>query len=66
MNQPNILILMTDQQRFDALSCANNPDIKTPNLDALAASGVHFTQAVTPTPICVAARLSFITGIGEV
>lgn len=60
MNQPNILVLMTDQQRFDALGCANNPHKKTPNLDALAASGVHFTQAVTP--ICVATRLSFITG----
>lgn len=37
---------MTDQQRFDALGCAGNHKIKTPNLDALAASGVHFTQAV--------------------
>ena len=53
---------MTDQQRFDALSCAGNPEIRTPNLDALAASGVRFSQAVTPTPVCVAARMSFITG----
>ena len=62
MNKPNILVLMTDQQRFDALSCAGNPEIRTPNLDALAASGVRFSQAVTPTPVCVAARMSFITG----
>lgn len=62
MNRPNILILMTDQQRFDALSCAGNPEIRTPNLDRLASSGVRFSQAVTPTPVCVAARMSFITG----
>jgi arylsulfatase A-like enzyme len=62
MNPPNILILMTDQQRFDALGCAHHSLIQTPNLDRLAASGVHFTRAVTPTPVCVAARLSFITG----
>ncbi|HAA74289.1 TPA: hypothetical protein DCE37_04115 [Candidatus Latescibacteria bacterium] len=62
MNRPNILVLMTDQQRFDALSCTGSPEIRTPNLDALAASGVRFSQAVTPTPVCVAARMSFITG----
>ena len=60
--KPNILVLMTDQQRYDALSCAGNREIRTPHLDALAASGVRFTQAVTPTPVCVAARRSFITG----
>jgi arylsulfatase A-like enzyme len=53
---------MTDQQRFDAMSCAGNPKIRTPHLDALAASGIRFSQAVTPTPVCVAARMSFITG----
>ena len=62
MSRPNVLVLMTDQQRFDAMSCAGNHEIRTPHLDALAASGVRFTQAVTPTPVCVAARMSFITG----
>ena len=62
MPQPNILVLMTDQQRHDALCCSGNDEIRTPNLDALAASGVRFSQAVTPTPVCVAARMSFITG----
>ncbi|MDP6041258.1 MAG: sulfatase-like hydrolase/transferase [Candidatus Latescibacteria bacterium] len=61
-DRPNILVLMTDQQRADAISCAGNSKIRTPNLDALANSGVRFTQAVTPTPVCVAARMSFITG----
>ena len=60
--QPNILFLMTDQQRADALGCSGNPAIRTPNMDALAVSGVRFSQAVTPTPVCVAARMSFITG----
>ena len=62
MAHPNILILMTDQQRFDALGCAGNPEIRTPNLDALAHSGIYFRNACTPTPVCVAARMSFITG----
>jgi arylsulfatase len=62
MPRPNILVLMTDQQRHDALRCSGNHEINTPNLNALAASGVRFSQAVTPTPVCVAARMSFITG----
>jgi arylsulfatase A-like enzyme len=53
---------MTDQHRFDALGCAGNPRIRTPNLDALAAQGVRFTQACCPTPICVASRISLNTG----
>ena len=61
-DRPNILVLMTDQQRADAMGCAGNTTIRTPNLDALASSGIRFAQAVTPTPVCVAARMSFITG----
>lgn len=60
--QPNILLLLTDQQRFDTLCCAGNERITTPHLDALAASGVRFSHAFTPTPVCVAARMSLITG----
>ncbi|MFO7899727.1 MAG: sulfatase-like hydrolase/transferase [Planctomycetota bacterium] len=60
--RPNILFLMTDQQRWDALGCAGNPIVHTPNLDALAGSGVRFREACTSTPVCVAARMSFITG----
>lgn len=64
MNQekPNIVVLMTDQQRWDTLGCAGNAKIRTPHLDALAQSGVRFTNACTSSPICVAARMSFITG----
>lgn len=59
---PNVLFIMTDQQRFDAMSCAGNPEIRTPNMDRLAADGVLFRQACTTTPVCVAARQSLITG----
>jgi arylsulfatase A-like enzyme len=61
-DRPNILLLFTDQQRFDALGCAGNRLIRTPNLDAFASSGVRFTNAFTPTPVCIAARMSLITG----
>lgn len=60
---PNIIVLMTDQQRWDALGCAGNTRIQTPNLDRLAASGVNFRQACCPTPLCVPSRMSFITGL---
>ena len=58
----NILLLFADQFRFDAMGCAGNQKIHTPNLDALAASGERFSQAFTPNPVCVPARMSFITG----
>ena len=42
--KPNILFLFADDQRADALGCAGNPYISTPNIDALASSGVRFTN----------------------
>ena len=62
MKRPNILFLMTDQQRYDALGCVN-PLIRTPTLDALAARGVRFSQAVCNVPICVPSRYSMMTGL---
>ena len=59
---PNMLILMTDQQRYDALGCVGSGPVQTPHLDALAARGVRFSNACCPTPICVASRMSLITG----
>ena len=59
---PNILVLMTDQQRADAMGCAGDPILRTPAMDAIAASGVRFTDACASTPVCVASRMSFITG----
>ena len=58
----NILHIFTDQLRFDAIHSNGNPVIKTPNLDRLAAMGVSYQRAYTPSPVCVAARCSMITG----
>ena len=59
---PHILILMPDQQRADAMSCAGNAAIQTPNMDRLAAEGVRFRHGITSSAICMPARASFISG----
>ena len=59
---PNILLIMTDQQAWDAAAYAGNKQIITPNLDRLASEGVNFSHAVTPCPVCVPARTSILTG----
>ncbi len=58
----NVLFLMTDQQRWDALGCAGNSKIKTPNLDRLAREGAYFENAYSACPVCVPARASILTG----
>ena len=62
-DKPHILILMTDQQRADCLSCAGHPVLRTPNMDRIAAEGVRFASAVTTCPICMPARASFVSGL---
>ena len=59
----NTLLLITDQQRADSLGCYGNPLCRTPNADRLAAQGVRFDCAFTPTSICTAARGSLLTGV---
>lgn len=61
-DRPNILLIMADELRADALGCYGNRVCRTPNLDALAASGVRFANAFTPNPICVPARATITTG----
>jgi len=61
----NIIFLLTDDQRWDTLGCAGNKIIQTPNLDRLAAEGVHFANAFVTTPICAASRASLFTGLYE-
>ena len=64
MPRPNILVLMTDQQRLDTVGAYGlNPICRTPHIDALAARGVRFDGAFTPTAICSPARASFHTGL---
>ena len=61
MTKPNILFVMTDQQRWDAMSCSGDW-VQTPALDRIAAEGVRFTQCVTTTPVCIPARVTLATG----
>lgn len=61
--QPNIVLIMTDQQRWDTLGCYGNDVIETVNLDALASEGTVFEHAYTPSPSCVPARASLLTGM---
>ena len=60
---PNILFIMADQMRSDALSCAGNKAIRTPNLDRLASEGVRFANAFSSTPSCTPARAAILTGL---
>lgn len=62
MSKPNILLLLTDQQRYDSLGFNGNKIIHTPNLDQLAERGVKFTHAFTPSQICTPARASLFSG----
>ena len=57
----NLLFLLADQFRFDALG-AENPLVQTPHLDALAEAGARFTRAYTPLPVCAPARQALYTG----
>ena len=59
---PNILLIMTDEHQAAALSCRGHPLVQSPNLDRLANRGTAFTNAYTPSPICVPARAAFATG----
>ncbi|MEM9059010.1 MAG: sulfatase-like hydrolase/transferase [Pseudomonadota bacterium] len=58
----NILFIMYDQLRYDYLSCAGHPHLKTPNMDRLAAMGVRFDRAYVQSPVCGASRMSTYTG----
>ena len=60
--RPNILIITTDQQRWDALSLWGTPGYDTPHLDALAKNGACFDNTYTPSPVCTPSRVSMITG----
>ena len=61
-DRPNILWLMTDEQRTDSMGCYGSPWARTPHMDRIAEEGVIFLRAVTPAPVCVPARVSLLTG----
>nr|WP_275264285.1 sulfatase-like hydrolase/transferase [Jiangella asiatica] len=60
--RPSILLIMTDQQSANAMSCAGNPDVRTPAIDSLAARGVRFRHAYCTSPLCAPSRASMVTG----
>ncbi len=60
--RPNVLVILTDQQRRDSLGCYGNTVCRTPNLDRLAAAGTRFDRNYVANPICMPNRLSLFTG----
>lgn len=59
----NVLIIQPDQHRADVMGCAGNSMAITPNLDKLAAGGVHFTRAASASPVCCPFRATMQTGL---
>ena len=62
MERPNILFLMTDQQRWDALGCTGGW-VRTPHLDRIAREGIRFDRCMANSPVCIPTRLSLATGL---
>lgn len=60
--RPNIVLVLADELRADALGCFGNPICRTPNLDALAAEGTVLTQCMVTQPTCTPSRASMLTG----
>jgi arylsulfatase A-like enzyme len=60
--RPNIVFLLTDDQRWDTLGCMGNPIIQTPHIDSMAEKGVLFRNAFVTTSICCTSRASFFSG----
>ncbi|MFZ5829292.1 MAG: sulfatase [Planctomycetota bacterium] len=61
--RPNVIFILTDDQRSDMLSCAGHPFLKTPHLDQLAAEGALFRNMFVTTSLCSPSRASFLSGL---
>jgi arylsulfatase A-like enzyme len=59
----NLVFILTDNQGAWSLGCYGNPDIRTPNIDRLAAEGMRFTRALSSNPVCSPTRATFLTGL---
>lgn len=64
-DRPNVIFILTDDQRFDAIGYAGNELIHTPEMDKLATAGTYFNRAMVTTPICAASRASLLSGVYE-
>lgn len=60
--RPNIIFILTDDQRWDAMSCMGHPFLKTPNMDRIRREGVLYKNAFVTTSLCAPSRASFLTG----
>ncbi len=63
VERPNFVILMTDDQRWDAMSCAGNSILKTPNMDRLATEGIRFRNMFVTNSLCAPSRATLLTGM---
>ena len=60
-DRPTILLIHADQHRFDCLGAYGNPDVPTPNIDALAADGIRYENSFCPFPVCTPSRYSLLS-----
>ena len=61
--RPNVVFVLTDDQRWDQLSCEGHPFLNTPHLDRLAAEGARFANMFVTTSLCSPSRASFLSGL---
>ena len=61
--KPNVLLIITDQQRYDTLHCCGRETVRTPHIDSLAGRGVRFDKAFCCAPMCSPARASLLSGL---
>ncbi|MFO7958690.1 MAG: sulfatase-like hydrolase/transferase [Candidatus Brocadiia bacterium] len=61
-DRPNVIVILTDDQGYWAMGCAGNEELRTPNLDHLAATGIRFENFFCVSPVCSPARASLLTG----
>ena len=64
-DRPNIILIVTDDQRWDAIGHAGNEIIRTPHMDSMAEQSIYYHNAFVTTPICAASRASILTGLYE-
>src|ERR1700750_1907930 len=63
ITRPNVLLIMSDQQKRSGMGAYGDPVARTPNLDELAAKSVRFTDAYCANPVCTPSRASLLTGL---
>jgi arylsulfatase A-like enzyme len=62
-DKPNLVVMMTDDQRFDAMSCAGNKILQTPNMDRIAKEGMRFRNMFVTNSLCAPSRATLMSGL---